>query len=61
MKKRIENRGGKRLGCGRKPTGRISITRSITLKKDEWNNVDSHRKELSPSKYFSSILKEFLT
>jgi hypothetical protein len=52
-----KQRGGKRIGAGRKPgvkKARNKIARSITLHRDTWQMIESKRGEKSPSKYIES-------
>jgi len=54
-----KQRGGKRIGAGRKPgvkKARNRIARSITLHRDTWQMIESKRGEKSPSKYIESKL-----
>jgi len=55
----IKQRGGKRIGSGRKPgvkKARNKIARSIILHRDTWAKIESKRGENSPSKYIESKL-----
>ena len=52
-----KQRGGKRIGAGRKPgvkKARNRIARSITLHRDTWQMIEKKRGEKSPSKYIES-------
>lgn len=54
-----KQRGGKRIGAGRKPgikKARNKIARSITLHRNTWAKIESKRGEKSPSKYIESKL-----
>jgi hypothetical protein len=54
-----KQRGGKRIGAGRKPgvkKARKRIHRSITMHVDTWAKIDKKRGNLSQSKYIESKL-----
>jgi hypothetical protein len=55
-----KQRGGKRIGSGRKPgikKARNKIARSITFHRDTWAKIETKRGGLTPSKYIEQILQ----
>lgn len=54
-----KQRGGKRIGSGRKPgikKARNKIARSITFHRDTWAQIETKRGGLTPSKYIEKLL-----
>lgn len=43
MSKPPKKRGGKRLGAGRKPTGKNTRTHSVSMPETLWKTVDANR------------------
>jgi hypothetical protein len=55
-----KQRGGKRIGSGRKPgikKARNKIARSIILHRLTWEQIETKRGVLTPSKYIEQILQ----
>ena len=55
----MENRGGKRVGAGRKPTGRKTAQITLTLSPEEKQSLLllAEKKGLSVSRFISQELK----
>jgi len=55
-----KQRGGKRIGSGRKPgikKARNKIARSIILHRLTWEQIETKRGGLTPSKYIEKLLQ----
>jgi len=52
----MKSHGGKRLGSGRKPTGRKSESKSISLLKEQWDKVDKLRGVTSRGKWIGYLV-----
>jgi hypothetical protein len=58
--KQTKQRGGKRIGSGRKPgikKARNKIARSIILHRLTWEQIETKRGGLTPSKYIEKLLQ----
>lgn len=51
--------GGPRKGAGRKKTtGRVAVTRSVSMRLESWDKLDKLRGEQSRGKYIESKLNQ---
>lgn len=51
-------RGGSRPNAGRKPTGKNTVTKSISLVPEMWEKLDKMRGEQTRSAWISSKIKK---
>ena len=51
MPSKPNNRGGKREGAGRPKTGRLAVTRSVSMESETWDKLDALRGEQSRGKF----------
>ena len=49
-------RGGSRKGAGRKPTGKNTVTRSVSMPAPVWDELDRQRGAESRGKFIERIL-----
>lgn len=56
--KKENQRGGARKGAGRKPTtGRVAVTRSVSMTEGQWKKLDKLRGKQSRGAYIAEQLK----
>ena len=55
----MKNHGGKRLGAGRKATGRISKTKSISMPIKSWEKLEAVRGQKSRGLFIAILLDDF--
>ena len=48
--------GGSRPNAGRKPTGKTTITRSVSMPPDAWQAIDRQRGTLSRGKWLAALV-----
>jgi hypothetical protein len=54
----VNNRGGKRVGAGRKPVTDKCVTASIAMRAAQWQKLDSLRGDLSRSAWIRSVIDD---
>jgi hypothetical protein len=55
-KKPAPTRGGAREGAGRKPTGKTTVTRSVSMPPDVWQRIDALRGSMSRGKFIAGLI-----
>jgi hypothetical protein len=49
-------RGGSRPNAGRKPTGKTTVTRSVSMPPDVWQRIDALRGSMSRGKFIAGLI-----
>jgi hypothetical protein len=55
-KKPTPTHGGPRKGAGRKPTGKTTVTRSVSMPPDVWQRIDALRGSMSRGKFIAGLI-----
>jgi len=59
MKNKKKNKtGGVRVGSGRKPTGRTTVSKSVALRPATWEKIDLKKAEKSRSKFIDDLVNQ---
>ena len=56
MDERHTTHGGKRKNAGRKPTGKRTVTRSISMPPEAWQRLDTQRGSIPRGKWIAAKL-----
>lgn len=55
--KSSNKRGGKREGAGRPKTGRLAVTRSVSMEAETWDKLDALRVEKSRGQWIAERVR----